>query len=74
MDNVYALELKRAAEKQGKHVASIACGASHAAAVTNTGDLYTWGLGDRGQLGHGGTESEPRARMVEALYYGAAVH
>ena len=67
-----ALELKRAAEKQGKHVASIACGASHAAAVTNTGDLYTWGLGDRGQLGHGGTESEPRARMVEALYYGAA--
>ena len=67
-----ALELKRAAEKQGKYIASIACGASHAAAVTNTGDLYTWGLGDRGQLGHGSTEGEPRARMVEALFYGAA--
>jgi len=65
-----ALDLKRQLEKQGKHIASIACGASHSAAVTDRGELYTWGLGDRGQLGHGTKESEPRGRLVDELFYG----
>lgn len=33
-------------------VVQIACGAQHSAAVTSTGDLFTWGRGIEGQLGH----------------------
>ncbi|TYZ65303.1 hypothetical protein PybrP1_002311 [[Pythium] brassicae (nom. inval.)] len=31
---------------------SLACGRSHSAAVTDKGDLYTWGRNFEGQLGH----------------------
>lgn len=33
-------------------VGQIACGDYHTAAVSTTGDVYTWGLGHMGQLGH----------------------
>ena len=33
-------------------VVSIAAGADFSAAVTDAGDLYTWGCGDDGKLGH----------------------
>ena len=32
----------------------VACGASHSAAVTRSGAIYTWGLASSGELGHGG--------------------
>ena len=38
---------------QGKHVRDIACGSGYSAAITSNGELYTWGQGHRGQLGHG---------------------
>ncbi|XP_029909647.1 RCC1 domain-containing protein 1 isoform X2 [Myripristis murdjan] len=31
---------------------TVSCGSRHTAAVTTTGDLYTWGWGEYGQLGH----------------------
>jgi alpha-tubulin suppressor-like RCC1 family protein len=34
-------------------VVQVAAGNSHSLALTATGDLYTWGRGNRGQLGHG---------------------
>ena len=37
----------------GKQVVQIACGSSHSAAVTSEGELYTWGRGTYGRLGHG---------------------
>ena len=37
----------------GKQVVQIACGSSHSAAVTSEGELYTWGRGNYGRLGHG---------------------
>ena len=41
-------------------IAGIEAGCDHSAAWTGTGELYTWGRGDFGTLGHGGEEDEPR--------------
>lgn len=37
-------------------VVALACGWRHNFAVTAEGDVYSWGRGGTGQLGHGGTE------------------
>ena len=37
-------------------LASVACGAGHAAAVTVAGELFTWGANECGQLGRGAPE------------------
>ncbi|KAJ7543575.1 hypothetical protein O6H91_09G043700 [Diphasiastrum complanatum] len=38
-------------------VSKVACGEYHTAAVADNGDLYTWGLGYMGQLGHRALQS-----------------
>lgn len=40
----------------------------HSTAVTDTGQLYTWGRGFHGQLGHGSTDSSSLPRRVEAFW------
>jgi alpha-tubulin suppressor-like RCC1 family protein len=35
------------------NVRKVSCGFSHTAAINNNGELYTWGHGFYGQLGHG---------------------
>lgn len=40
----------------GVHVAKVACGWRHSAAVSDNGRLYTFGWSKYGQLGHGDTE------------------
>ena len=42
----------------GAHVEAVACGARHTAAVSFDGELYTFGSGKQGQLGHGILEDE----------------
>ncbi|CAM9855551.1 unnamed protein product, partial [Phaeothamnion confervicola] len=42
----------RIAALDGHRVTQIACGGAHCAAVTECGDLFTWGRGFEGQLGH----------------------
>lgn len=39
----------------GKSISGIDCGASHTVAVTDDGQVYTWGRGKFGALGHGDT-------------------
>lgn len=53
----------------GVSVASVSCGARHAVAITTSGELYTWGANDFGQLGRapGGVFPFPE-RMLFALH------
>ena len=37
----------------GHQVVHVACGNSYSAAITDKGQLYTWGSGENGRLGHG---------------------
>jgi len=43
----------------GKQVVQVACGSTYSAAITADGELYTWGRGNYGRLGHG-TPRRPR--------------
>ena len=42
----------RGTGKDGQAIALITCGDRNTAAVTKTGELWTWGAGDSGRLGH----------------------
>ncbi|CAI9572907.1 unnamed protein product [Staurois parvus] len=42
---------------QESEASKISCGSRHTAAVTCSGELYTWGWGRYGQLGHGDIKS-----------------
>eukprot|EP00164_Ancoracysta_twista_P028227 GFYU01056152.1.p1 GENE.GFYU01056152.1~~GFYU01056152.1.p1 ORF type:complete len:318 (-),score=63.85 GFYU01056152.1:11-925(-) len=39
-----------------KRIYSVSCGDHHTAAITENGELYTWGSSGVGQLGHGSTD------------------
>ena len=38
---------------EGIHVVQAACGSKHSLALDADGNVYTWGLGQQGRLGHG---------------------
>ncbi|XP_047451559.1 RCC1 domain-containing protein 1-like isoform X2 [Mugil cephalus] len=46
-------------------IRAASCGSRHTAAVTTTGDLYTWGWGEYGQLGHETLQSSDEPQRVE---------
>ncbi|XP_026168133.1 RCC1 domain-containing protein 1 isoform X2 [Mastacembelus armatus] len=46
-------------------IKTASCGSRHTAAVTTTGDLYTWGWGEYGQLGHQMLISSDEPQCVE---------
>lgn len=43
----------------GLDIETISCAKYHSAALTTCGELYTWGLGSSGRLGHGNDCSQP---------------
>ncbi|KAF0698663.1 Aste57867_10757 [Aphanomyces stellatus] len=57
--------LSRHLRKQ--RVTQVSCGAMHAAILNESGQMYTWGSGDGGRLGHGDLASHVTPRLVEAL-------
>ncbi|XP_061341995.1 PH, RCC1 and FYVE domains-containing protein 1 [Gastrolobium bilobum] len=51
----------------GEFVEEIACGAYHVAVLTSKNEVYTWGKGANGRLGHGDVEDRKSPTLVEAL-------
>ncbi|EPS63615.1 hypothetical protein M569_11169, partial [Genlisea aurea] len=48
-------------------VEEIACGAYHVAVLTSRNEVYTWGKGASGRLGHGDVDDRNTPTLVEAL-------
>ena len=48
-------------------IRDLAAGSNHSAAVTSSGELYTWGLGEYGRLGHGDAVPQLTPKRVDAL-------
>nr|CAB3486248.1 unnamed protein product [Digitaria exilis] len=51
----------------GGGVVEVACGSYHVAVLTNAGEVYTWGKGANGRLGHGDVADRKVPTVVEAL-------
>ena len=51
---------------QGKHIKDIACGSGHSAAVSVNGELFTWGQGSNGRLGHGDNNNQTKPKYVSS--------
>jgi myosin heavy subunit/alpha-tubulin suppressor-like RCC1 family protein len=60
-------ELETRLAKKRKVIHSLCVGATHSLVVTDGGELYSWGWGDHGQLGHGTHANETMPRLVEHL-------
>lgn len=52
---------------RGRDVVDIACGGAHSAVITASGELYTWGKGRYGRLGHGDSDDQLKPKLVEGL-------
>jgi alpha-tubulin suppressor-like RCC1 family protein len=50
---------------QGTKIKKVVCGVSHTVALSDTGDVYTWGFGGYGRLGHKQQKDEFRPRKIE---------
>ncbi|KAG8043983.1 hypothetical protein GUJ93_ZPchr0458g22335 [Zizania palustris] len=51
----------------GGGAVEIACGSYHVAVLTQNGQVYTWGKGANGRLGHGDIADRKAPTLVEAL-------
>ena len=48
--------------------ANVSCGSFHTAAVSDNGDVYTWGKGEHGCLGHGDAADRLEPSLVRLLH------
>nr|XP_043627387.1 PH, RCC1 and FYVE domains-containing protein 1-like [Erigeron canadensis] len=51
----------------GEFVEEIACGAYHVACLTSRSEVFTWGKGANGRLGHGDMEDRNTPTLVESF-------
>lgn len=49
----------------GKQVAKICCGSSYSVALTSNGEVYSWGKGNFGRLGHGSSEDQTTPMLLK---------
>lgn len=66
-DTAHWIPKKVCGPLEGLHVSSVSCGPWHTAVVTSTGQLFTFGDGVFGALGHGDRQSTNVAREVGSL-------
>mgnify|MGYP001184691533 FL=1 len=59
---------------KAKRVRDVACGSSHSAAITSNGELYTWGCGEYGRLGHGDNVTQLRPKQVKKINMSSAAY
>lgn len=55
-------------------IVKVACGAQHSVGITEVGELYTWGSGEDGRLGHGDMRDRTVPRKVMSLLRERVVH
>jgi alpha-tubulin suppressor-like RCC1 family protein len=48
-------------------ISQISCGSEHTVALTTYNDLYSWGEGEGGLLGHGELKTEKSPRIIESM-------
>lgn len=53
---------------RGIEVVDIAAGGAHSACITAAGDLFTWGKGRYGRLGHGDSEDQLKPKLVRNVW------
>ena len=51
------------------HIVQVACGGLHTAALSQDGQLFTFGLGKDGRLGHGNERDQLAPKLVEVLLF-----
>ena len=51
----------------GIPIRAVACGKWHTIVLSSDGDVYSWGRGDDGQLGHGTNQGSSSPVLVEAI-------
>ncbi|XP_074274567.1 PH, RCC1 and FYVE domains-containing protein 1-like [Silene latifolia] len=51
----------------GIFIEDIACGSHHVVALTSKGEVFTWGKGTNGQLGHGDNDHRSKPTVVEFM-------
>ena len=59
-----------------KCIVDIACGSDSSAAISDHGELFTWGCGFQGCLGHGNGETYKLPKKVSHIMYSddVAIH
>lgn len=55
-------------------IVKVACGAQHSVGITSGGELFTWGSGEDGRLGHGDMRDRALPRKVMSLLKERVVH
>jgi alpha-tubulin suppressor-like RCC1 family protein len=52
---------------KGIKIIQVSCGDFHTAALSDRGEMFTWGKGSDGRLGHGSESNESQPRLVQSL-------
>ncbi|XP_066913164.1 E3 ubiquitin-protein ligase HERC2-like, partial [Clytia hemisphaerica] len=52
---------------RGLNVTHLACGSNHSAVIVDHKELYTWGSGEFGRLGHGDEETHFLPKLIKSL-------